>query len=174
MEEIWKDIEGYEGYEVSNLGRVKSLDYRRTGAERVLKPAYSGNGYLFVNLYKDGKEKKHYIHRLVAAAFIPNPHNLPEINHINEQKEDNRVENLEWCTQEYNRNYGTRNERVAKAFSKPVLQLTLDGELMREWPSTHEAHRQGGYNQGTISACCRGIRNTHKGYVWKYKAAANW
>ena len=174
-EEIWKDIEGYKGlYQVSSLGRVKSLNYHRTGAERVLRAGKERNGYLKVTLFKDGKMKRHFVHRLVAQAFLDNPLSLPEVNHINEIKDDNRVENLELCDRRYNINYGTRNERMAKSKSKPVLQLALDGELIREWPSTMEAQRQGGYNNGAISSCCSGRLKKHGGYRWAYKEAANW
>ena len=175
--EIWKPVVGYEGlYEVSNLGRVKSLKY---GKERILRPATDSNGYHQVNLCKDGKVKMYLVHRLVAQAFIPNPHNLPIINHKDERVDNNRVENLEWCTAEYNNNYGTHNAKVAKAnlnhpsMSKPVLQFTLDGQLVREWPSVREAQRLGGFDQGHISSCCSGRYKykTHKGFIWKYKEA---
>lgn len=173
--EIWKPVVGYEGlYEDSNLGRVKSLNYNHTGSERVLKPADRGKGYLFVTLCKDGKKKNHLVHRLVAKSFIPNPLSLPQVNHKDCNPQNNRVENLEWCTQEYNINYGTRNEKVSRVLtnhpskSKPVLQYTLDGQLVREWPSAMEAGRNS-FNQGAISACCRGELTTYKGYKWVYK-----
>lgn len=159
--EEWKPIVGYEGlYMVSNMGRVKSLNYNHTGTERVLKPAYNTYGYLFVTLCKDGKKKNCLIHRLVAEAFLDNPHNYPEVNHKDENKENNAVSNLEYCTSLYNNEYSK---------AKPVLQLTLDGQLVQEWPSTHEAARQGGFNRGNISNCCLGKYKTHGGYVWKYK-----
>ena len=104
MEE-WRDIQGYEGlYMVSNLGRVKSLNYHRTGKERIMKPSDNGHGYLFVVLCKDGKDKNCRINRLVAQAFLPNPDNLPEVNHKDENKYNNCVENLEWCDRSYNVN----------------------------------------------------------------------
>lgn len=115
MEEIWKDIKGYEGkYQVSNYGSVKTLNYRRTGTARLLIPK-NDKGYLAVGLYKNGKRKMFLIHRLVAEAFIPNPENLPQVNHIDEDKTNNYVENLEWCTQSYNNNYGTRLKRVSES-----------------------------------------------------------
>lgn len=174
MMEIWKDIKDYEGlYQVSNLGRVKSLNYRHIGKERILKPLKAINGYLFVILYKDGKKDIFRVHRLVAETFIPNPENKPEVNHKSENKTDNRVENIEWIWHKDNCNHGTRNERVSKKLtngklSKPVLQFTLDGEFVREWPSTQECGRNGFIYQ-KISLCCRGKQKSHKGYKWKYK-----
>lgn len=122
MQEEWKvikftDTDGkihdYTGlYEISNMGRVRSLNYRRTGEVKILKQTSNGNGYLRVFLYNNKKPKKFYVHRLVATMFIPNPNNLQEVNHINEIKTDCRVENLEWCNREYNMNYGTRIERA--------------------------------------------------------------
>ena len=107
--EIWKDIKGFEGhYQVSNFGRVKSIKFRK---ERILKPANNGCGYLYVNLSKNGKYNIYLIHRLVALIFISNPNNLPEINHRDEDKTNNKVENLEWCDRKYNMNYGTRTQR---------------------------------------------------------------
>ena len=113
--EIWKDIKGYEGlYQVSNKGRIKSLNYRRTGKEGILKGVPTKYGYLMVTLYKKGEKPEHFsVHRLVAEAFIPNHDNLPEVNHIDENKENNHVKNLEWCDRKYNMNYGTRNERAS-------------------------------------------------------------
>ena len=121
--EIWKDIKGYEGlYQVSNLGRVKSLPkYHKTKSgyfskERIIKTIRNDRGYLMVGLSKDWKKKKVFVHRLVAEAFIPNPNNYTQINHINEQEKDNNnVDNLEWCTCKYNCNYGTRNKRIREA-----------------------------------------------------------
>lgn len=177
VEEIWKSVvyDGvlYENYQVSNFGRVKSLNYRRTGKERVMTPVENKNGYFRVGLWKNGEYKKCLVHRLVAFAFLSNPDNLSEINHIDEDKTNNRVENLEWCDREYNNNYGTHNQRIAEKMtngklSKIVLQLTLTGELIREWPSTNECGRNG-FHQGAVAACCRGERKTHKGFVWRYK-----
>lgn len=119
VEEIWVDIKGYEGlYQVSNLGRVKSLEridslgHKRK--EKIFKPQ-KNKGYLRVSLWKDGKGKKYSIHRLVAIAFIPNPDNLPEVNHKDENKFNNNVDNLEWCTVAYNNTYGTRIQRFSES-----------------------------------------------------------
>ena len=116
MEEQWRDISGYEGlYQVSNLGQVKSMDYRHTGKEKVISSQTQKNGYLHVSLWKDRTKRFFYIHRLVADAFIPNPDNLPEVNHKDECLSNNSVDNLEWCTSIYNANYGTRNSRMSNS-----------------------------------------------------------
>ena len=167
--EIWKDIKGYEGlYQISSHGRVKSL-FRY---KKILKPALQTKGYFYVSLCKPNKNFT--IHRLVAEAFIPNPDNLPCVNHKDEDKTNNHVDNLEWCTYEYNLNFGTRNERISESLlnhtntSKKVYQYTLDGKFIKEWKSTNECGRNG-YNQGTVSSCCRGKIKTHRGYKWSYE-----
>ena len=160
--EIFKDIEGYEGlYQISDHGRVKSLKY---GKERILKPCMTCNGYLTVRLCKNRKVIRCYVHRLVAAAFMPNPDNLPQINHKDEDKTNNNVDNLEWCSAAYNCNYGSRNKQI----SKTVYQYSLNGKLIAEYPSTKEVERQFGYGQGNISACCRSKQKTAYGYIWRY------
>ena len=165
--EIWKDIEGYEGkYQVSNLGRVKSIRY---GKEKILSPSISNQGYIQVNLCKNGKQKWCLIHRLVALAFIPNPNNLPQINHRDEDKTNNKVENLEWCDHKYNNNYGTRIQRVVEKTSKPVLQFTKLGEFIQKWKSLTDVHINLGYSQGNISQCCNEKRKSAYGFIWKYK-----
>ena len=112
MKEEWRDIKGYEGkYQVSNLGRVKSLNYNRTGKENILSSTPDKGGYLIVNLYKKGKRRGFSVHKLVALHFIPNLNNFSEVNHKDENKSNNCVENLEWCDRKYNVNYGTRNKR---------------------------------------------------------------
>ena len=161
MKEIWKDKKDYEGhYQVSNWGRIKSIKF---GKERILKQNIRC-GYYYVNLYKNNIKKQYPVHRLVAEAFIDNPDNLFQVNHKDENKTNNNVDNLEWCTNEYNINYGTRTERC----SKPVLQYTLDGEFVREWPSTMECGRNG-FNQGNIWMCCQGKLKKYKGFIWRYK-----
>ena len=163
--EYWKPVVGYEGlYEVSNWGRVKSI---RFGKERILKPGTCGRGYLFVNLCKNGKVKLYYVHRLVAESFIPNPNNYPIINHKDENKTNNSVGNLEWCSYRYNNTYGTRTEKCSKKMSKPILQYTLDGVLVREWESIAECGRNG-FNSECVCMCCKGKIKTHKKYIWKY------
>lgn len=184
LNEIWRDIKGYEGlYQVSNFGRVRSLDrivngnwknpnIKRNG--KILKINILPSGYCRVLLSKDGKTKLHYVHRLVATAFIPNPNNYPCVNHKDENKQNNCVENLEWCTQKYNNNYRNRQKKIAKKntngkMSKPVLQYDLQGNFIKEWPSIMEIERQLGFDQGYISNCCNGKYKTAYGYIWKFK-----
>ena len=182
MLEIWKtavyDGEIYEGlYKVSNLGRILSLDYNHTGKPDLMNPVERKDGYSQVCLSKNKKTKTCLVHRLVAETFLPNPEGNPEINHIDEDKTNNFVGtpendykdgNLEWKTHKDNINHGTRNKRVGKTLSKPVLQLSLSGELIREWESTQECGRNG-FNQGNVVECCNGKRKTHKGFRFMYK-----
>lgn len=179
----WKDVIGFEGlYQVSSDGRVRSLPRLKicgfNGKQsvqkgRILKPGYTNDGYPFVNLVKDGKSKPHYIHRLVAQAFIPNPNNYPIINHKDENPGNNNYKNLEWCTQEYNINYGTAIERISKAlrannpsiYNTPVTNITT-GE---QFNSISEACDFYGFtNRYTIKRCCEGECATTNGYNWKY------
>lgn len=175
--ERWEDIEGYEGlYQVSNCGRVNSLGNGKSNnsKERILKPGKNRDGYLIVKLHKDGKQKTYYVHRLVAEAFIPNPLNLPEVNHKTENKQLNYSWCIEWCDHKYNNNYGTRNERVSKAMvgvlinredqSKKVICV----ETNTVYPSAMEAERQTGINNGNIIKCCKGKYKKAGGYQWQY------
>lgn len=165
--EQWRNIKGYENYQVSNCGRVKSLNYNKTGKERILK-AGNNNGYLFVYLCKNGRKKKHWIHRLVAQAFIDNPDNLPCVNHKDENPSNNCIENLEWCNHIYNINYGTAPQRMSQNHKKVVYQYSLDGELIAEYPSVKEAAQQLGYSKGNLSNACTGRYETAYGYKWAY------
>ena len=191
--EIWRTPiykgETYDKYQVSNLGRMINLNYRRTGKAKLMEPYEKGRKYLQVYLSKKGKKDWIYVHQLVAETFLPNPLNKPCINHKiegNEGKKINMVffnedgtvdeekSTIEWATYEENNNYGTVRERISKAQindpnkSKPVLQLSLDGALIREWPSAKEAERNG-FNQCNICQCCNGKQKTHKGFRWEYK-----
>lgn len=168
--EEWRPIQDYEElYEVSNYGRVRSLvDTHRNirKVPKILKARKNRGGYLYVSLYKDGREKKFKVHRLVAKAFIPNPLNLNEINHKNEDKENNHVSNLEWCSHKYNINFGTCIERMIEKLSKAVISIDKFGNE-EYFPSLREAERQG-FNSGHICACINGKRKTHGGRTWRY------
>ena len=173
MSEEWRDVAGYEGlYQVSDQGRVKSLartdSWGRTVKERILKPNVVGGGYLGVVLYAGGKTRMFFVHRLVCQAFHENPDNKPQVNHINEDKTDNRACNLEWCTCKQNINHGTAKDRSAKNRSKSVGQYTLDGELVKFWASTMEVERQAGFNHGNISKVANGKHKQAYGFIWKY------
>ena len=182
------DGEIYEGlYKVSNLGRVKNINYRNTGRERMMNPE-NVKGYLRVGLIKNGKRNRCLVHRLVAFTFLENPENKPHINHKVEGKEgksmnfvffnedgtiDKERTTIEWVTPKENNDYGTHNERISKSMtngklSKKVLQFTLDDEFVREWESTRECGRNG-FDQGAVARCCRGEQKTHKGFRWEYE-----
>ena len=169
LKEVWRDIPGYEGmYQVSDLGSVKSLNYKHTGKEKILRPWKERNSYLQVELYKDGKVKRFLVHRLVWIVFngpIPDGY---EVNHINEEKTDCRLANLNLMTRKENVNWGTGIRRRAKTQSKMVEQHTLDGTHTCTWFSTIGIKRELGYSMGNISECCNGIRKTAYGFVWKY------
>lgn len=175
MEEIWKDIVGYDGlYQVSNFGMVRSLKFNKV---KILKTPSNKYGYNVVHLLNNNKNKSYYVHRIVAQEFIPNSKNYPMVNHKDENKSNNRVDNLEWCDNKYNLNYGTAQQRKIKKQinrkdqSKPVLQYTKSGEFVKEYPSAAEAHRQTGVYMVNICTCCRGNSKYKSagGYVWKYK-----
>lgn len=178
--EVWRPIAGYEGlYEVSNLGRVRSLDRivkscygtKAFVKGHMLKTCVNSIGYCVVVLGDTkGFKKTCNVHRLVAVAFIPNPNNLPCVNHKNEDKTDNRVENLEWCDAKYNSNYGTSKIRLSLSKSNnPIEQYDLNGNFIKEWISQQEASRILKIPQGNICKCCLGIRNSAGGYKWKHK-----
>ena len=174
MNEIWKDIEGYNGrYKISSFGRVMSMwqsnQYKtHIGKPKIVKPAEHRQGYLYVYLTNNGEKTKHYVHRLVAEAFIPNPDNLPQVNHKSEVKTENFVENLEWCDGKYNSNYGTRIERHRELVSKPVIQTTLDGKFVRKFASATEAEKECGYDSAYISQACHGHRPSAYGYKFHF------
>ena len=240
--EQWKDIDGYEGlYQVSSEGRIKSLRrYKKSRGdgiteigEKLMKLHLNQRGYCQVPLCKDNMVRMFAVHRLVAQAFIPNPDNLPQVNHKNEDKTLNTVENLEWCTNEYNSRYGTRGQRIGdklrgvqfsderreklkgrvfsqetrkkisdalrgrkipehikkkmsevqkgrklssetiskmiKSRNKPVVQYTTNGSVVAMFESIKCAAQTLGLDEGNISRCCKGTRNTYKGFVWKYR-----
>lgn len=180
--EIWRDIPNYEGYQVSNLGRVKSLKRFRKGKngslaplkERILKPSINHRGYYQVQLWKQSIGKRYMVHRLVWLVFNGQiPENM-QVNHINEIKSDNRLSNLNLMTPKENINYGTGIERSTKKringkYSKPVLQFTLDNILVKEYLSIRQVERETGFANGNIIKCCKGKRKQSYGYKWKYK-----
>lgn len=174
MQEIWKPIEGYEGqYEASNTGYIKSIErdvMRKDGKkyhrkERILKTWVDRGGYLQVSLYdKKRKKKTCKVHRLIGLTFLRTVEGKGEINHIDEDKTNNAVWNLEWCTRKENINYGTRNQRT----SKPVAQFTKNGEFVKLHQSVHSAGRSLGIYYQNICACAHGRAKTAYGFIWKY------
>lgn len=180
--EIWKPIKGYEGiYEISNKGRVKSL-YREVRVseysymvieEHFLNGKQMKSGYIQVSLSKDGKVKQPLLHRLVAEAYIPNPHNLEAVNHKDENKQNNNVINLEWCTAKHNVNHATGPERRAEKRRKEVLQIADTGEIVETYNSIREAANATGANESHIGSCCRGKRKTAGGFIWQFARRKN-
>lgn len=177
MEEIWKPIKGYEGcYEISNKGNVKGVDRyikNRWGTLTlwkgcVLKLITDNDGYLRVGLYKNGKYSNYGVHRLVAEAFIQNPNNLQCINHKNEIKTDNRVENLEWCTNSYNLNYGHRLEKAMEKIKIHILQFTKNMDFVAYYKSATEAALVNGFDNSNISWCAKGHLKSAYGFIWRY------
>lgn len=160
-----KRIAGFENYSISTDGIVVNEKRGKQVKPNIVK------GYYRLQLSKDNKTTNKQVHRLVAEAFIPNPDNLPCVNHKDENKLNNCVDNLEWCTQEYNNSYGTKGQRISKTKSIEVEQYSLDGELIKVWPSAKDAQlHYGKTNKGNISACCNGNRHTAYGFIWKYKS----
>lgn len=171
MKEIWKDIPQFEGlYQVSNLGRVKSFrqstKYRKA-KEFILKTSLANNGYCQVTLYNLSYKKKFLVHRLVAEAFIPNPDNLPQINHIDENPSNNRADNLEWCTAKYNNLYGSARIRSVDTKSIPVEQYTLEGKPIAIYRSAKIASELLGISYKAIRHAAHSGKRCDK-YLWKY------
>lgn len=180
MKEQWKDIYfiengieyDYRGlYQVSNLGNIKSLGNGNSNnsKERILKAKKTKEGYFSVTLYENGKRKMFQVHRLVAHMFIENddPEHKTDVNHKDENKTNNSVSNLEWCTRKYNNNHGTRNKRAAKTNSRKVIGFSLTDTKVIILRSANLA-KNFGFCQQAICACCKGKRKSHKGYIWKY------
>lgn len=166
--ETWKPVKGFEGlYEVSNLGNVRSL-LKGKCQQMVLNK--DNHGYKRVALFKDGIPSYKAAHRLVAEAFIPNPDGLPCVNHKDENPSNNIVDNLEWCTYDYNSNYGTRNARIKKAITEKygtrVYQFTLDGDFVAEYPSFAEAARAIHNHPSSIRHSCLGEIGPVGGFLW--------
>lgn len=192
MKEIWKDIKDYEGlYQVSNLGRVRSLDrvinyniengkkVKRKG--KILKQRSNWNNYLYIHFSKNSKIKLFIVHRLVAEAFIPNPNNLPQVNHIDGNKFNNRVDNLEWCTAKENiihswkmglsKGYIHPKGKLtdySRKLCKKVNQYDLDGNFICSYNSISEASKNTKCSATDICACCKNRQKTSRNFIWKY------
>lgn len=178
--EEWKDVIGFEGkYKISNYGNVLSICYNNTNKTKPLSSRIN-HGYKEVILCKNGLCRTYKIHRLVAMAFLSNPEKLPCVNHKDENKLNNYVDNLEWCTCEYNNAYGTARARVSKkmtnhpSLSKKVVQISKSNEVVKEWVSIAEVQRELGIRQCNIVSCCKGKRNTCGGFIWKYKETCSY
>lgn len=190
MQEIWKDIPGYEGlYEASNQGRIRKLAYIQYkkynngvfGANingKNIRAKKNNRGYWQVRLYKDGQTFNYLVHRLIAMTFIENVNIMPQVNHKDENKDNNRADNLEWCDNLYNRHYGTGIERMAKNHdykkiaqvnSRPVIQFDKNGKIIKKWPSVVSASRHYGCSDSSIRCCCYGKSQSTLGYIWKYE-----
>ena len=185
--EVWKPVSGFENYQISNFGRIKNTVFRNRHTiklkERMLTPSQNGKGYMFVYLSKNGKPKMKTIHRLVAEAFIENPNSYPVINHKDGNKENNFVDNLEWCTVQYNAEHSHRlglqkpSERQKAIIaqwdkenhSKPVSQYAKNGAWIKDWEQQKEAELTLGLCRGSISQCVNGRAKTAGGFIWKRK-----
>lgn len=174
---MWKTIDGYEDYEISNNGEVRRIRYKdssnlaKYGLPFYLKPRKDKDGYLKYTLVENGKPSTLFAHRLVAMSYIPNPDNKEQVNHKNGIKNDNRSENLEWCTASENIQHRINVLGVKwknHKSSKTVIQLDIDGNVVAHYPSAKEAKRQTGFSQGHISECCRGEIKQYNGFIWKY------
>ena len=180
---IWKPLDGWEKtHVISSEGVTKKLPYidtiGRYWGERTIKPYKGKNGYLIVYIDFHGKKERTTVHRLVARTFIPNPQNLPQVNHKDENKTNNRVDNPEWCGQSYNQKYGTARARARAIHTcningyvnaeRPVVQMTLDGVVIAEYKSQAEAARHG-FRKSEIHRCCYGKRKQHDGFRWAFK-----
>jgi hypothetical protein len=182
--EKWKTIENFDNYEISSSGRVRSIEHivhRKNGrpmtvSSTILKPYKDKKGYLHIGLRSnDNVLRKVQIHRLVAQAFLSNPLNLPCVNHKDENKSNNAIENLEWCTIKYNNNFGNRNNMISSSnknnakTSKVILQYDKNKNLIKEWPSINEIKRVHNYSTGNIYNCCNFKYKQAYGFIWRYK-----
>lgn len=187
MDEVWKDIEGYDGkYKVSNMGNVLTNNYKNKKITKILKPSDNGRGYLGVSLYKNGKIHSKTIHKIVAEAFIDNPYNLPQVNHKDGDKNNNTVDNLEWCTAKENIRHAWKNglvkiteerrqrsikqlEKYTKTIAVEINQYTLDEKYIKTWKSIKEASETLKIPAGNICNCCKRKLKQAGGYIWAYE-----
>ena len=180
MEEIWKDIEGYEGlYQVSNQGRVRSLDRCVNHGGRsnkglslkkgkILSQGKDGNGYPSVMLSKNSKTKRRHVYRFVAELFVPNPYNLPEVNHKDENKMNSCADNLEWCTRSYNNSYNGLAKKKGKMRKKPIIQMDMDGNELVYWFSATDCQEETGWFVSNILNVCHGKAKSAYNHMWKF------
>lgn len=174
FEKSWVDIEGYEGlYQVNGRGDVKSLNFRNTGNEKIMKPYKMKNGYFVIDLCKHSKYERFLVHRLVYETFYGKIPAGMEIDHIDTIRDNNRVENLRCVTHKENRNNQITKvksrENTRKICGKPVIQYTKDGQFVKRWECQIDIERELGYGQQNISACCRGKLKTAYGFIWKHE-----
>ena len=192
MQEYWKDVKGYEGYyQVSNKGNVRGVDrivrhsgcFTRIHKGRMILQNLDGSGYPQLGLYKDGVCRKRHVHRIVALAFMEINLDKSEVNHIDENKTNNNLSNLEWCTKKENNNYGTKIQRttahtnyksIALKNSKPVIQYDINRNEVKRWGSLAEIYKEKGYSTGNISICCNGkYKKPLYGFYWEYEENNN-
>ena len=166
--ECWREIAGYPKYFISNIGRVKSEKTKRGGSHIIMKQQLDKDGYRKICLCKGNVKRDFFVHRLVAFAFVPNPLNYPVINHIDENKRNNNVYNLEWCTVQYNTLYNGINFKRAEFRKRPIKQISKCGAVIKIWDSRVEIEKTTGYSGGNITSVCQGNRKSANGYKWEY------
>lgn len=157
----------FNGYVVTKTGRVISLNYKRKGMPKDIKLQPNRNGYLRAPITYDNKQHFLFVYRLVAKLFLPNPEKYPEINHKNEKRDDNRLENLEWCNRAYNISYGTCRKRAGISRCRRIKQVELNGRVVKIWESI-KSTQDGGFNIAAVCSCARKRLKTHSGYKWEY------
>ena len=177
MKEIWRSVDGYEGYyQVSNNGKIRSVDRSIINSKGIkrkirgsqLKLTPDKDGYLKTTLCKNNKKENVFVHRVVASTFIDNEDTLPEVNHKDENKTNNTIKNLEWCTSQYNTNYGERNKKINKNRRKKVVGICLETGECKEYESISETKKDG-FTPQSVSLCCnKRLLNSHKGYNWNF------
>ena len=172
MQEIWKEVKALTGIEVSNFGNVRSWRCKgkpcniRADKPHLLSQKDNGHGYKCINIRENGKSIHLYVHRIVAEAFIPNPNNYPEVNHKDENMQNNKVNNLEWCNHSYNQNYGNRNKKVQEKLGIKINQYDLNGKYIKTFNSITEAQKE--CKTSHINKCLSGEFRQTGGYIWKY------